>query len=190
MRDAVRNGLEQLREVLNSDDVPQWQGVVTHITYDGNVTIQKSYPENFIKGDTFYIFPILYDDTCTTNYNSNDIPAAIARAILIDQDEHSSTLQIIGSQNLQDQKHYPVQAGDLVKFSGGNIYNRRSYYEHERVEIEDKLRLASVQNTVIRFKIPGYQQIAPLRVKNLILEATLEQAAELGLEIGNVERAL
>ena len=55
----------------------------------GTITIQGNLRENFIRGDVFHIFPT-HNNPCSPTYDPNDTPVLIARATLIDQDEHTS----------------------------------------------------------------------------------------------------
>lgn len=185
VRNAIRDVFEQLKVTLQDyHDRPWWLGTVTDITSDGNITIHQNNPErNLVKGDVFNIFP-KHNNPCSPTYNPSEDPIVIARAVLVDQEEYNLTLSPLGLQ-----KPVAVQVGNLAKFSGGNIYNRRSgHYEYERVKMNGKklIRLGLVQGSLVQF--PDHD--APLDTAHFISETILTEAGDSGLIINSSEMTL
>ena len=181
IRGSIRNGLEKLRETLqNYYEQPWWQGTV--INTDGeSVTIQSNLRESFIRGDIFHIFPT-HNNPCSPTYNPNDTPVAIARAVLIDQDEHTSTLQITGLLNSKNIDL--VQAGNLVKLSGGNIYNNgnRNYeYDYER-STKRLFNLGFIESSFVDFFAADSSRY-PVDITYVISETILTEANDFGFII-------
>ena len=180
VEDAVRIGFDQLKIALEDYyDHPSGVGTVTNITSGKSVIIQGNFEEGLIEGDIFNIFPI-HNNPCHPTYISDDNPEVIARAVLIDQGEHSSTLQIIGSRDSAS-----IQVGNLVRLSGGNIYNRgSSHYKYGKINGKKSLKLNLTERFVL--SLPGRE----LDTTTFIFDTILKVAGDFELDMLPVENAL
>lgn len=205
VRSAVRNGLESLREAMQSQYEP-WRGIVSDVSMDGReITIETTPGDNLRQGDVFRIFPIgpanniaggggfnnnyntnfsVYNPSCNSLRRNPNQPA-LAMARLASLEEFSSTLEVVSrqSQNNFQQQQRMIQIGDLVESS-------RSYESDEDRERRQRarkvVRLGSVRPAVIYFRPRQNSQYyyinRPVDVTSYISTALLTEGPEFGFE--------
>lgn len=205
VRSAVRNGLENLQEAMQSQYEP-WRGIVSDVSMDGReITIETTPGDNLRQGDVFRIFPIGpanniaggggFNNNYNTNFSvynpscqglrRNPNQPALAMARLTSLEEFSSTLEVVSRQsqsNFQQQQRM-IQIGDLVESS-------RSYdsdEDRQRRQMARKVvKLGSVRPAYIYFQPRQSSQYyyinRPVDITSFISTALLTEGPNFGFE--------